>query len=95
MRLIDADSILMEANTDGAYGYVSAEQIANAQTIDAAPVRHGRWKQATEPLGWDEIDCAECSECKESFIIAEDFGIDEISEFWHYCPNCGAMMDGE
>lgn len=30
MRLIDADALIKEANADGAYGYVSAEQIANA-----------------------------------------------------------------
>lgn len=34
MRLIDADVLIKEALADGAYGYVSAEQIANAPTID-------------------------------------------------------------
>ena len=38
MRLIDADSLIKEANADGAYGYVDAKQIADAPTIAAVPV---------------------------------------------------------
>ena len=38
MRLIDADALIEEALTEGAYGYVDAKQIADAPTIDAAPV---------------------------------------------------------
>ena len=38
MRLIDADALIKEACAEGAYGYVDAKQIADAPTIDAAPV---------------------------------------------------------
>ena len=38
MRLIDADALMDEANSDGAYGYVDAKQISEAPTIDAVPV---------------------------------------------------------
>ena len=38
MRLIDADVLIDEANSDGAYGYVDAKQISEAPTIDAVPV---------------------------------------------------------
>ena len=38
MRLIDADVLIKEANTEGAYGYVDAEQIASATAVDAVPV---------------------------------------------------------
>ena len=34
MRLIDADELIEIAKQDGAYDYVSAEEIANAPTID-------------------------------------------------------------
>ena len=37
-RLIDADALIKEANSDGAYGYVDAKQISEAPTIDAVPV---------------------------------------------------------
>ena len=38
MRLIDADTLMDEANSDGAYGYVDAKQISEAPTVDAVPV---------------------------------------------------------
>ena len=38
MRLIDADALMDEANSDGAYGYVDAKQILEAPTVDAVPV---------------------------------------------------------
>ena len=38
MRLIDADALIKEAYTEGAYGYVDAFQIASAPTVDAVPV---------------------------------------------------------
>ena len=38
MRLVDADALMDEANSDGAYGYVDAKQISEAPTIDAVPV---------------------------------------------------------
>ena len=41
MRLIDADSLMDEANSDGAYGYVDAKQISEAPTVDAVPVVRG------------------------------------------------------
>ena len=37
-RLIDANALIKEAYADGAYGYVDAEQIANAPTVDAVEV---------------------------------------------------------
>ena len=37
-RLIDADVLIDEANSDGAYGYVDAKQIADAPTVDAVEV---------------------------------------------------------
>ena len=37
-RLIDANALIDEANSDGAYGYVDAKQIADAPTVDAVPV---------------------------------------------------------
>ena len=37
-RLIDADALIEEALTEGAYGYVDAKQIADAPTVDAVEV---------------------------------------------------------
>ena len=38
MRLIDADALMDEANSDGAYGYVDAKQISDAPTVNAVPI---------------------------------------------------------
>ena len=61
---------------------------------DVVEVRHGEWVETQEPLGWRDVDCAECSVCHESWIIDEDSSIDDYECMWHYCPNCGAKMDG-
>ena len=47
-RLIDADALMYEANSDGAYGYVDAKQIYDAPTIDAVEV---------------VVRCRECKHC--------------------------------
>ena len=69
--------------------------IVNAPTADVAEVRHGKWIETQEPLGWCDVDCAECSVCHESWIIDEDSSIDDYECMWHYCPHCGAKMDGK
>ena len=53
-RLIDANALIKEANADGAYGYVDAKQIADAPTVDAVEVVHGRW------IGVDYDKCSVC-----------------------------------
>lgn len=46
MRPIDGDKLLEQANEDGAYGYVSAYEIANAPTIEP----YGKWIPCSERL---------------------------------------------
>ena len=63
-------------------------------TADVVKVLHGKWLETQEPLGWRDVDCIECSVCHESWIMDEDSSIDDYECMWHYCPNCGAKMDG-
>lgn len=82
---------------DGAYKPYKAHPenvIKSAPTADVVEVRHGKWIETQEPLGWRDVDCAECSVCHESWIIDEDSSIDDYECMWHYCPNCGAKMTG-
>lgn len=52
-------------------------------TIDAEPVRHGRWILKILPIGGgDKIMSYLCSECDRYTNMKFDF-----------CPNCGARMD--
>ena len=81
MRLIDADALIEEALTEGAYGYVDALQIAIAPTVDAALVRHGQWETNS-----DRPDTLICSVCKCGFDMWKH-------DPHNFCPNCGVKMD--
>ena len=58
--------------------------IAEAPTVDAVEVKHGRWTEA------EDGDGAVCSVCGEDFCNVYL----EVERFL-YCPNCGAKMDGD
>jgi predicted RNA-binding Zn-ribbon protein involved in translation (DUF1610 family) len=54
--------------------------IADAPAADVAPVVHGRWVDAGRGIK----ACSNCNHgIKEHMACAN-----------HYCPNCGAKMDG-
>ena len=72
-RLIDADALIKEANEEGAYGYVDAKQIADAPTIDAAPVVRCWECEHWKPFG---------SKAGNSFLDMEYIG---CCEFTNYC----------
>lgn len=65
MRLIDADMLIgyVEQNTDISQFMITYIRglIREQPTIDAEPVRHGKW--AVTPL------YTKCSECGESFML--------------------------
>ena len=88
MRLIDADALprqtQLEAMGNGKYEDVEvvyANDIYNAPTIDAVPVRHGHWIKIS-PAG-----IYECSECQKNVMTSD-------IEAYVWCHGCGAMMDG-
>ena len=99
-RLIDADALMKEALADGAYGYVSAEQIDNAPTIglseqakrDIATIIENEMDMrvvADRKHGkWigvsPMVDTEECSLC--------GFQIQSSELETPYCPWCGARM---
>ena len=58
--------------------------VDDAPTIDAEPVRHGRWMWVDQPDGRTSV--LTCSACG---------GTEWASETSNYCPNCGAKMDLE
>ena len=63
MRLIDADALMDEANSDGAYGYVDVKQISEAPTVDAVPVvrcRECKYRDGTP--GQPNILCGQMHE---------------------------------
>lgn len=66
-----------------------------APTADVVEVVHGEWVETYQPLGFDEVKCAECSSCGEDWIMDDDMCIDDYKAHWKYCPCCGAKMDGD
>lgn len=76
------------------YQCVKAIRLNNLSAADVEPVRHGRWIQSTEECGWAELECAECSECGEDYVL-DEWGYEDFTKFMNYCPNCGAKMGKE
>lgn len=101
-RLIDATRIeqyiLNNCSDNEEINAIYAE-IINAPTVDAEPVRHGRWETVfmSEATGYDPtlanyndpVFCRRCSVCKEDARL-DEFGEEILSK---YCPNCGARCD--
>lgn len=84
MRLIDADRL--KRQVEGRSWRAKEkfiELIDTAPTIEAEPVKHGRW--IGKPIaGYSTVRCSVCGE-----VYTENNGR------WLYCPNCGAKMDLE
>ena len=57
-------------------------------TIDAEPVRRGKWTVDKDHVEEIYTNPVICSECGQSMTL-------ECGEYTPYCPNCGALMDGK
>ena len=64
--------------------YIAVQCIKNAPTVDAVEVVHGRWERRVVDHELPYYFVNDCSICGCS---GEDF--------YFYCPNCGAKMDGD
>lgn len=83
-RLIDADELRKEVKQKGTSSELiwCVAEIDRAPTIEAEPVRRGRW--VGKPIaGYCYVRCSVC--CS---VFSANSGK------WSYCPNCGHPMDG-
>ena len=92
MRPIDADALIKKwenvqsKDISFAMAIIGAiNDVKKAPTIDAVPVRHGKWIKWFEDADGQWM---RCSECQMMFYVGK--GRDG-----NYCPNCGARMDEE
>ena len=90
MRLIDADTVKAVFEEKSSVAVCGVElckaiisRIEEAPAVDAVPVRHGHWIQASEDFR-NQVFWWNCSECGFS-----------VSSKYSYCPDCGARMDEE
>ena len=90
MRLIDAEK-LEEYKADCCVSLTEWQEgwndaidtiMSETLTVDAEPVRHGHW--VDEPDRYFHWHCSEC-----------EYTISGPHREFHYCPKCGAKMDGE
>ena len=91
MRLIDAEplhkALIDHIKRVEELGFSTTEarvllfNVDNAPTIEAEPVKHGKWEK--KGISIKGIEKEFCSECK-----TWSYGRNKA-----YCPNCGAKMD--
>lgn len=96
VRLIDADALtidLFKKAMDDAFLTGNADMhrlliqvIAHYPTVDAVPVRHGKWKKIPSTWG-SAFACSECGEKAVETVMGKPR--------YEYCPMCGARMDGK
>ena len=104
MRLIDADALMEQtqfrlpldnyiAEIYDECVRIHRENIEEAPTIDAVPVRHGYWITKQTSIG---CEYTVCSSCQTDFKFKTNTGtlarLDMRGQ--NYCPNCGADMRG-
>ena len=78
---IDREVALMKLMQDGCSAK-NLQSISDMPAADVAPVRHGRWEEASDGDG------IVCPFCRTDFCT-----IIYDTEYFNYCPNCGAKMD--
>lgn len=76
---IERSTAIKAAKHAWAKGLEPSQYIEVLPAADVAPVVHGRW-------GDDGSGIIICSECGKGYSL--------IPRYTHYCPNCGAKMDG-
>lgn len=85
MRLIDADELIKRLKKDPLFPLIEQYNISGviekAPTIEAEPVKHGRWECESDLETYTIWRCSECG-----------IGFEHTSP---YCRYCGAKMGGE
>lgn len=89
MRLIDEDALMSAVMAQEVVDKSVAKRlIIQAPTVDAVPVKQGRWIKCTHRHWEDRYECSKCG---------YDTEVDTLMEkpIYNFCPYCGARMDGE
>ena len=82
-------AVLMDA---APYFEKAAQMLEKLPAADVVPVVHGRWIIGVDNDDFD-VKCLKC-EWTDIFEVAGIAAVERIAKSMHYCPNCGARMDG-
>lgn len=82
MRLIDADAFIEKLAHVPMVQDAIKKAMDTMPTVDAVPVRHGRWISRPAPSN-SYCGYLICSNCGEEVSDADEY---------NYCPNCGVRM---
>lgn len=111
MRIIDADKLKHDVlDWQNCYNGFSDTydksmiigEIDAQPTIQAEPVRHGRWTikainkfdLSDGATGYEPVyQCSECGGVEESYLRAYEPIMPKDADFPRYCPHCGCKMD--
>lgn len=82
---IERSAAIKAAKHAWAKGLEPSQYIEALPAADVAPVVHGRWEPHDRAFGDNFLVCSKCQ------FVSEDKA---TRRYYHYCPNCGAKMDG-
>lgn len=101
MRLINVDITdseicdkVQEISTNADVYLVVRKVLASFPTVEAEPIKHGKWKMFKYYIGDSHESCIECSECGAEYNRDDVQRVQDSDNCFAYCPNCGAKMDG-
>lgn len=95
-RLIDADALYEHTHYDDFETLiVDYEDIKNAPTVDAEPVRHGEWVKMRGMMPPEYMGLKECSLCGWHINPIGRSAFEKHESEFRYCSHCGAKMDVE
>lgn len=94
-ELIDRQALLedMTARFGGIADWHYFDCVNEQPTIEAEPVRHGKWQWAEGYVG-TMVECSVCGLSPMSFYSLPKNQIGRLPVY-KYCPRCGARMDAD
>ncbi len=86
---IERSAAIEAAKHAWAKGLEPSQYIEAMPAADVAPVVHGRWMHSRYEDCSERFKRVKCSQCNQEAYAMAFYVVDG-----HYCPNCGAKMDG-